>query len=151
MKGKKTPGWRGEHTIHYEGVGGWKYRLVKPYTIGTGIKISKAVESPGVFLRLSSDGFLTIAEGYAWDGPSGPAIDTPDWMRGSLVHDALYQLMREKLVPLRFRKQADQILRQLLIEDGMSFIRAWYSYVGVRVGGSTFARPIKKSGPLSAP
>lgn len=56
-------------------------------------------------------------------------------MRGSLVHDALYQLMRENhLDEDRWRPTADDILRRLCREDGMSAIRAWYVYQGVGNG-----------------
>ncbi len=40
------------------------------------------------------DGVLTIRSGYAWDGPGGPAMDTPAAMYGSLSHDALYHHSR---------------------------------------------------------
>jgi hypothetical protein len=30
---------------------------------------------------------LNILEEYCWDGASGPAIDTQNFMRGSLLHD----------------------------------------------------------------
>jgi hypothetical protein len=60
-----------------------------------------------------------ISKGYAWDGPSGPTIDTGNFMRGSLIHDALYQLMRTGNLPTSFRERADLLLRKTCIDDGM--------------------------------
>jgi hypothetical protein len=93
------------------------------------------------FIVLSMDGVLIINKGYAWDGPSGPTIDTKNFMRGSLVHDALYQLMREGLISERWREQADKELQRICIEDGMWKIRAWWVYLAVRgFGGSCAER-----------
>ena len=61
-------------------------------------------------------------------------------MRGSLVHDALYQLMRQgHLDPEEHREIADEELRRICQEDGMSAIRAWWVYQGVRLGGAKSA------------
>jgi hypothetical protein len=81
-----------------------------------------------------ANGVLTCFSGYEWDGASGPAIDTANFMRGSLFHDALYQLMHEGVIPWKNRKRADKILREICLADGMSKIRAWWVYVGVRIG-----------------
>ena len=82
---------------------GYKYQLVEAYTVKISIRPKKSVASPSEFIVLTADGLLTINKGYAWDGPSGPALDTCNFMRGSLVHDALYQLMREKLLDQHIR------------------------------------------------
>ena len=86
----------------------YKYQLVKPYSVQIGIK-DRSVNTE--FLKLGEDGILTIKERYAWDGPSGPTIDTLNFMRGSLVHDAIYQLIRMKELPYGYRKYADLILK----------------------------------------
>lgn len=126
---------------------GYEYQLIEDYQVQTSIKPeSWAICS---FIKLDSSGYLTIKEGYAWDGPSGPAIDTKNFMRGSLVHDALYQLMREKLLDYGWRKEADRELVRLCKEDGMSSIRAAWVYSGVRFGGGPAAtEPVRI---LSAP
>jgi len=91
------------------------------------------------------EGYLTIHKGYAWDGPSGPAIDTRNFMRGSLIHDALYQLMREKqLDKTIYRKKADRLLQKICGEDGMSSLRAWGVYQAVRSCGDPNADPAAK-------
>ncbi len=63
-----------------------------------------------------------------WDGPSGLTIDTPNFMRGSLVHDTLYQLLRNELIEQKWRDEADEELRRICREDGMSKICANWVY-----------------------
>jgi hypothetical protein len=96
---------------------------------------------------LQFNGELSIWTGYAWDGPSGPGIDTRNFMRGSLVHDALYQLIRKGLLPEKYRENADRIIRDICLEDGMSKIRAWWVYHGLRLFGKSAATgPDEKEG-----
>ena len=79
---------------------------------------------------------VTIHCGFTWDGPSGfVTIQTENSMRASLVHDALYTLIKEKVYPASFRKTADKILRRILRRDGMSWFRSEAWYVAVRLFG----------------
>lgn len=118
----------------------YKYTLFADYLHQTDLRITQPVGIPPV-ITLEVNGLLTIRKGYAWDGPSGPTIDTPNFMRGSLVHDVLYQLMREELIGQEHREYADTLLREICLEDGMSPIRAWLVYQGVRLGGASSAAP----------
>lgn len=117
--------------------GGYKYQLVETYRVGLTIRPPQTVLHD--YIRLDTDGTLTIRAGYAWDGPSGPTFDTKGFMRGSLVHDALYQLMGDGLLPLSEREAADATLRRICLEDGMSQVRAWWVCWGVRIGGGQAA------------
>lgn len=117
----------------------YKYNLHSDVECNTGIKVEKPADL-GV-LKITAEGKLFISKGYAWDGPSGPTVDTDNFMRGSLIHDALYQLMREEVLPQSARERADEILRDVCIEDGMSRFRAWYVYKAVRLCGASSARP----------
>ena len=130
--------------ITYRNLSGYKYSLLNTYTHVTGLRIEKPLSTKMGWVKLNRDGVLTLKKGYAWDGPSGPTIDTKDFMRGSLVHDGLYQLMREKLLPKRDRKKADEILWMICLEDGMPKARANYVYHAVRTFGASSARPPKK-------
>ena len=104
------------------------------------------------YIELTKNGRLTIKKGYAWDGPSGPAIDTRNFMRGSLVHDALYQLMRERfLKKKKYRKPADNLLRKMCREDGMFCIRSNWVYIGVRLFGDPSADPANDKTIIKAP
>lgn len=119
----------------------YKYQLMQDYELQIDIKPEKDIET-SEFFSLSKDGLLKINRGYAWDGPSGPTIDTRDFMRGSLVHDALYQLMNlGELDHNVYRKRADEILREICLEDGMWPFRAWYVYWGVWLFGGFFSGP----------
>lgn len=118
---------------------GYKYQLVEEYSLTVSVTPDDAVEVDE-FIDLSTEGVLVIKKGYAWDGPSGPTIDTKNFMRGSLVHDALYQLMRaKKLSKDQWREEADLELKRICLKDGMSRIRAWWVHMGVRLGGGSSA------------
>jgi hypothetical protein len=113
----------------YRGLRNYKYQLVEDYELIIPIKEKSIVEK---FIELNEAGRLLIKKGYCWDGPSGPTIDTLTFMRGSLVHDALYQLIRMERLDLSYRDKADRIIRQICLEDGMNRIRAWYVYWSLR-------------------
>lgn len=118
---------------------GYKYQLAEDYTAPTGIIPPRAIMTH--FIELSADGRIAIRADYAWDGPSGPTIDTKNFMRGSLEHDALYQLIREGYLPPDYRAKADMRLWTICLEDGMSTVRAWWVFRGVRMGGAGAIEP----------
>lgn len=123
-------------SIRYKG--GYKYQLVDQYMVLVRIIPGNFIQTD--YINLGTDGQLVIKKGYAWDGPSGPTVDTATFMRGSLVHDALYQLMRMRLLENeKWRKEADKELRRICLEDGMPWLRAWWVYQGVRIGGKKAA------------
>ena len=115
----------------------FKYKIIKPYEIYTKIK-NHFVQSS--FIVLHKDGTLLFQRNYTWDGPSGPALDTPNFMRGSLVHDGLYQLIREKHLNIYRKKYADKLLRDICLEDGMNIFRAYYVYYAVKWFGTYAAK-----------
>lgn len=127
------------NTITYQKTHTFKYKIVRPSQHETGIKV--ACKGRGGYAELTRGGLLLIRAGYRLDGPSGPTIDSKNFMAGSLVHDALYQFMREGDLSTSYRKQADQLLRTMCRDDGMWWIRAQWVYVGVRMGGAKSARP----------
>ena len=129
---------------------GYKYQLVEDCFLLTAIFPAKDISSD--FITLSQTGLLTIKKGYAWDGPSAIAIDTLNFMRASLLHDALYQLMRTELLSKElFRKDADQLLFDICVADGMSRVRAKLAYYAVRLLGDSFADSKSRKEVLIAP
>ena len=129
---------------------GYKYQLHHPAVFETAIKPERPIMTE--YLRLTVDGVLFIEEGYAWNGPSGPTIDTPNFMPASLMHDAMYQLFRMELLSAdRWRKTADQELRRIALEDGMNRFRAGYVYHAVRMGARKAARPESRRSVQRAP
>jgi hypothetical protein len=118
---------------------GYKYQLSKDYHLSVDIYPLRLVATD--WLELSVQGSLLIRKGYAWDGPT-VAIDTKTFMRASLVHDALYQLMREGfLLEERWRKTADETMYKICLEDGMNWFRAWYAYTCVRIFSGGLSDP----------
>lgn len=122
---------------------GYKYQIEESAVFwlqGDYSNIPEGVETD--WLTLPRAGDLIIRKGYAWDGPSRPAIDTKTFMRGSLIHDALYQLIRlGYLDKATWKPRADAELRRICREDGMGWFRAWYIYQAVRFGGGKAASP----------
>lgn len=123
---------------------GFKYQLAEEYQTQTSMFPEVEIREP--FLLLETSGRLTIRAGYAWDGPSGPTIDTSSFMRGALVHDALYQILRAKGFDNSavWRKVADKELRRICVEDGMWRIRACYVWWCVRLMAGGAASPASR-------
>lgn len=128
--------------ISYRKLRGYKYQT----THHTSCQLPEDLfyELQGTVTLTTGGGYITfslaqrsiqIKKGYCWDGPSGPTIDTDNFMRGSLFHDAWYQIFREYDYYRRFRNDADKLLRRHCLEDGMSKIRAWGVYHALKVFG----------------
>ena len=128
---------------------GYKYQLTQSYEVY--VPIYRPFDIDTQFISLDRFGRLIIRAGYAWDGPSGPTFDTLNFMRGSLVHDALYQLMRWEVLPGSYRGRADFILKTHCYEDNMSAIRSAIVYRAVRVAGSKSADPSRRKKIYVAP
>jgi hypothetical protein len=140
-------GLRAVKCIHF--ADGYKYQLRAPYV--TRLEIRPEHGAGTDWLTLETDGTLTIRAGYAWDGASGPTFDSKSSMRASLVHDALYQLMRLGLLNISFRPAVDAIFRRMCKEDGMWSPRAQLWYLAVRIFASPAADPASESPDKHAP
>jgi hypothetical protein len=128
----------------------YKYQLAEGYEIKTLIRPNAAIKTD--FIDLNVAGNLLVKKAYAWDGPSGPVKDTPENMRASLVHDALYQLMRIKELNARtHRKTADIQFMEICKEDGVSSRTANLWYRGLRRFGKPAASPENKKNVVRAP
>ena len=133
--------------IHYRKTDGWKFTLTQPFAIQTEIRVSAYLKDRiggQRLIDLSPSGLVTVYPGYCWDGPSGPSVDTAAFIYASLIHDALYQLMRLGLLDQKFRIHADRLMRKMNLDGGMSRFRAWYTYRAVRIGGASAARKTGK-------
>jgi len=118
--------------IQFESLCKYKYRLLADLVLQTNLRGYYARTE---YVEIRDNGELVLRKGYAWDGPSGPTIDTASAMRGSAGHDALYQLISLRALPASCREHADQDLRTWCMEDGMSKFRADYWYDAVRAFG----------------
>ncbi len=139
--------------ITYRGIRLYKYELVKSYEIQTELIGFEgiATQQGKTRIRINADGLLMIFEGYRWDGASGIARDTLSFMRASLVHDALYHLLRERVLPKQKRKYADRLMKRICLEDGMNPFRAITVFTAVRIGGRRSADHDKPSTIRTAP
>ena len=124
--------------ISFECLHGRGYRLTRAYRCKTSV-VGAWAEVKGRCVLLP-DGALYVCAGYTWDGPSGPALDTASFLRASLVHDALYELMRRGGLPLTKRAAADREMRYIAAEDGMPWYRRWWTYWAVRLFAGPAAR-----------
>lgn len=145
--------------IHYKNLP-WKWRrkykyvLTEDVTVFVGI-LGQAIECE--WFKLSIDGFLTIKSGYAWDGCSG-MIDTDSNMEAGLVHDCLYQMLRESLIPnyktialldrkrclekfKKMRDQVDNVFETLLESGGCWWITIFSAPRVVGLMGEKYALP----------
>ena len=96
---------------------GYRFQLRQTISIQTAVIPFAPVDLE--YLSLDSKGKLTVKEGYAWDGAS-KTLNPRSGIRGSLFHDALYQLMRLELIDRdKYRIVADRILHDCCVADGM--------------------------------
>jgi uncharacterized protein DUF1353 len=128
----------------------YKYQLAEGYKIKVLIRPKADIKTD--FIDLDIAGNLLVKKAYAWDGPSGPVKDTKENMRASLVHDALYQLMRNNQLNTRtHRKTADIQFLLICKEDGVSSRTANLWYRGLRRFGKPAASPENKKKIVRAP
>lgn len=117
---------------------GYKFQLVESYSVDVGFQTLVSV-AIGDWVSLTDQGVLTIKDGYAWDGASGQVEQSKEILRGSLVHDALYQLMRAGMLGQEYRERADMVLKRICLEDGMSHWFAQMVFSAVREFGASHA------------
>lgn len=131
---------------------GYKYQLRAPYnTIIPEFADSERQPIATEWIALQPDGNMTIMVNYCWDGASGPTYDSRSSMRGSLVHDAGYQLLRLGLLPASMRGAVDNAFHRICVEDGMLKPRAWLWFHAVRIFASPAADPAAISPDECAP
>lgn len=135
-----------KHTYYTKG---YKYRTAESIAVMFPIYPEKELCSDAKLITFTREGLLFISAGYSSDGPSGPSVDTDNFMLGAFVHDAIYELLRQGkfdnvevrdgngavLSHEQIRKISDKGLREIVRIKGMSKFRSWYVYKGVRKGG----------------
>jgi len=127
---------------------GYKYQLTRDAWFWTDIR---GFDIETKFIHLYEDGWVWIRAGYAWDGASGPTKDTKTSMRGSLLHDSLYQLIRLEALPDIVREASDIELKKRCLQDGMWEVRVNVWERVLKKVGKYFADPKKKKIELRAP
>ena len=111
----------------------YKFKVEENFSIELPFKIPDFVHP----YASSKDGILSVKKGYAWDGASGPIINTRDTLVASLVHDVLYQAMRLNLIKSskENRMIADKNFFEILKMNGVNSIRRKVWYFAVRLFG----------------
>lgn len=140
--------------ICYRPLQKWKYQTKVDYTFATEVRAQTATRvakpqrsnplgAPDThieWLTLSPDGLLTVRKHYAWDGVTGfPDLNV--LMRASLVHDALYQLIREGQLGADRRIDADREFQRLAAQDGFVEPLAAVAYAALRLFGGFATKP----------
>ena len=110
----------------------YKYEVIEDYSVKLHFDTGEFIMSK--YFILSADGWLTIKSGYRWDGASGPTIDTISTMRASAIHDAIYQMIRERLLSMDYKELGDRELNIVMQEDyhPTNWFERWWS--GFRAG-----------------
>ena len=111
----------------------YKFKVEENFSIELPIRIADFEHQ----YASSKDGILSVKRGYAWDGASGPIINTRDTLVASLVHDVLYQAMRLNLIKSNSenKKTADKIFFEILKMHGVNSILRKVWYLAVKLFG----------------
>ena len=119
----------------------YKFKVEENFSIELPFKIPDFVHS---YASLK-DGILSVKRGYAWDGASGPIINTRDTLVASLVHDVLYQAMRLNLIKSskENRQIADKNFFEILKMNGVNSIRRKVWYFAVRLFGKKSTKSLQ--------
>lgn len=123
---------------------GMKYQLVEDEACATVI-LGEHIRAE--FFELFPDGRLVLYAGFAWDGASGPTIDSKSSMRASAFHDALCVLMRAGRLSYEvWQDRVNALFKQQCLEDGMWAARAavWHAFVEFADAGNPEQGPDRK-------
>ena len=133
-----------------------KYKSGYAYYTTEALEVPVDFACPDFPLAVVSDTWLWCRQGrlvirarYAWDGASFVLfrwVGTPGaWLLPSLVHDALYQSLREGKLGRQYRDEIDRLFCRQLQARGVSWVVSMVAYWCVRVGGN-FA--VRKTNPV---
>lgn len=120
---------------------GYKYQLAYTKTWQTRFRPQEIIASDSGRIWLMPNGELTIKEGYACDGPSGPTIDRDENVYAAFGHDALCQLMREKHLPWEKYPIADKDYATWLKLCGAWAITVKINLIGLSFMRGSYAKP----------
>lgn len=122
---------------------GYRYVSQEAVLVDVGAELHAPLNSP--FASIAAEKLCVMSK-YAWDGASFTPflwLGTPTaWLTPSLVHDALYQLIREGLLDRQYRAAADRLFREMLLAREVWPVVAWVAYWSVRVFGNFAVRKV---------
>lgn len=108
---------------------GYKYVVAEKFKVQTAI-LTFSVKD--VLTELEPNGILTVNAWYAWDGNSGPCVDTISSMEASCVHDVLCDYINMGWLPQYLQPIADQEYYILCTKKGMWWRRARARLLAIR-------------------
>lgn len=121
----------------------YKYYLEEAVSVQTSLRPVQSAIVPG-YIFLGVDGKMIIYSRYAWDGATG-GVNFKGNRLAVLVHDAIYQLIREGLIDdVNVKAQSDKGLRDMMIAEGSWKWIANFFYFCVSNFGNAFATNKKK-------
>ena len=123
----------------YERIGFRKWRVLKQFD--TVCEFRPPIDNCGETKEIKTKfgffnrkGILTIKAGFQWDGATG-ALDTPDIMKASCVHDWFCTAVDNKVLPVEYRRKGDDLFERICLEEGMPEFRANYCHAAVVAWG----------------
>jgi hypothetical protein len=128
--------------IHYRSIDrrdrgsrGKKYELLRNY-VEIFPKLAGLVDDTirVEWAALFPNGVISAFAGYKWDGPTG-AVDTADFMEGSMVHDILCDLIEDKKLHKKHWPVCADVMRDINKREEMPWIRRQYTWLMVRFWG----------------
>ena len=129
---------------------GYKYQLHEDYIYSLDFDVP--IDETQPFVQLQANNIMIIKEGYAWDGTSGGVPDTKRNLRASLIHDALYQLIRHQILDFKtHRDKSDRLFQKVCVKDGVWRFIAYTYYMGLKMFGGKAASHKSKKPILQAP
>jgi len=128
-------------SIKYRHIGhpDWKYQITEDYSRkllscmcdATGEILGKDLDGKETKYVNVSNGRITICEGYTWNGANWfPDIECTQ--EATLVHDALYQMIRENETAENWRLCADRLLYCVVTERSQQRWLASMMYSAIR-------------------
>jgi len=103
--------------IEYDNITRMKYRVTEDIEYKSKIIPPNGIDIVAPFAKLHSDGVQVLYKGFCYDGATG-APDTPGVMRPAAFHDFICKLVEDRVLPVEYRRQGDDMFRDLLIEEG---------------------------------
>jgi hypothetical protein len=110
---------------------GYRYQTTRWVIVKTKIATGELICTE--WFILLPDGWLLARPGYAWDGASGPAINTLNWRLPSLCHDVLCQAIAMGRLSALWADEVHAEMHRLLLKKHMNPVRAWYSREAVEI------------------
>lgn len=115
----------------YERIGFRRWRVLKDFDTVCEFDMQQPVTTKfGHF----ENKVLTIKKGFQWDGATG-ALDTPDIMKASCVHDWFCNNVDNGVLPIEYRRKGDDLFYRICLEEGMPEFRAAYCHAAVVAWG----------------